>query len=260
MSGSTGSIQGITTETIGDIQNLQDAESQLFNALETGIANGSLTQAQQTQIITQINNISNMRIALYNNVNNLYNFQQNSVSSTEGVIADQLNAILIVENELNESKKQMAGLEEDKHNKLRLVEINKYYSDKYSTNIEIMQYVVLFCIINVILSVLVNKGILTRPIYAFLVVLIAVIFIIFIAYKISDANYRDNMVYDDYNWGPPPTGMYDTGGATGINPWTTPNICIGQDCCQTGYTYVESPDNKCVFNDLLPAGVQPYTP
>jgi hypothetical protein len=69
------------------------------------------------------------------------------------------------------------------------------------------------------------------------------------------------MNYQEYNWGDAPSTMYDTSNPNGTNPWTGDGLgetCIAQECCQSGFTYVPSPINKCVSNSLLPEGVSPY--
>ena len=51
-----------STELIGDIQNLQNIELDLFDTLEKGIANNTLTAADKTTIIDQIKKVSDMRV------------------------------------------------------------------------------------------------------------------------------------------------------------------------------------------------------
>ena len=54
-----------TTQILNDIQSLQTIERQLFSSLEE---NTSLTVDQQKEIIEKINNISKMRINLYETI------------------------------------------------------------------------------------------------------------------------------------------------------------------------------------------------
>jgi uncharacterized membrane protein YgcG len=256
------STESITTETIGDIQNLQSVESELFTALETGINSGTLSADQQTKLVEQINNISNMRMSLYGNINSLFQQNQAGVSNIENVMGQQLDTILIVENELNDAKAKLQELEDEKNNKIRLVEINTYYSEKYNNTTEIMQFIVFISVIFIILSILVKKSILPADIYKVLVIVIAVISIIILWYKIIYVVNRDNMNYDEFNWGPSPNMNYDTSNNSGTNPWavtTSPPVCAGQECCNVGFTYVPMPTNMCMNNNNLPAGVQPYT-
>jgi hypothetical protein len=49
--------------------------------------------------------------------------------------------------------------------------------------------------------------------------------------------------------------------SAGVDPWKGIGLtCVAQECCDTGFTYVPSPTNKCVANSKLPTGVKPYDP
>ena len=111
-------------QILTDIQSLQQMEQQLFNSLET---NTTLSPQQQQQIVEKMNQLSNMRINLYQTLSGVNSFFQNSLSSSVGTLQEQTVAIGIVENELNYAKKNLELLESEKNNKIRLVEINDYY-------------------------------------------------------------------------------------------------------------------------------------
>jgi hypothetical protein len=256
-------LEDQSTEIIADIQNLQNIENDLFKTLETGLTNKTLTADQQTNIVDQINKVSSMRASLFKTLNNSQKYYQGTVSSVGGIIGHQINALAVVENQLNESKKRLKIIEEEKNNKLRLVEINTYYGEKYANHTGIMKTVVFFCIPIIILAVLANANILPHSIYVFLFILVVVVAIVIIWRQILDALSRDNMVYDEYVWGkePPekPEVNLDMNGV--VDPWKGIGLtCVAQECCDTGYTYVPSPTNKCISNSQLPAGINPYNP
>ena len=127
MSSGLPNISQNNEQILNDIQSLQQMEQNLFNSLET---NPNLSFQQQQQIVEKMNQLSNMRINLYQTLNGVNNFFQNALQSSVGTLKEQTIAISIVESELNESKKQLQLLENDKNDKIRLVEINNYYGDK----------------------------------------------------------------------------------------------------------------------------------
>ena len=122
-------VQENTTQILNDIQSLQSIEQQLFNSLEE---NTGLTTDQQKKMIEKINNISSMRVNLYKTLNGVNSFFQSSLANSKGTLTEQTAAIDIVEKELNTSKKRLKILEEERNNKIRLVEINDYYGQKYA--------------------------------------------------------------------------------------------------------------------------------
>ena len=104
-------------------KNTINTDSQLPDVEE----NTGLTTEQQKKVIEKINNISKMRINLYQTLNSINSFFQNSLANSKGLLTEQTAAIDIVEKELNASKKRLQVLEEEKNNKIRLVEINNCY-------------------------------------------------------------------------------------------------------------------------------------
>ena len=91
-------VEENTTQILNDIQSLQTIERELFSSLEE---NTGLTSQQQDQIIEKINNISKMRVNLYETLNGVNSFFQNSLANSKGTLTEQTVAIDIVEKELN---------------------------------------------------------------------------------------------------------------------------------------------------------------
>ena len=140
-------IQENNEQILNDIQSLQQMEQQLFNSLES---NPNLTIAQQQEIIKKMNQLSNMRVNLYKTLSGVNNYFENALTSSIGSLKEQVIAIDIIESELNRSKKRLELLEEEKNNKIRLVEINSYFGDKYAEHSELMK-IILFTLIPVII-------------------------------------------------------------------------------------------------------------
>jgi len=252
-----------SAELIGDIQNLQNIELDLYDTLEKGIANNTLTAADKTTLIDQINKVSDMRVKLFSSLNSLNQHYQGSVASGGSVIQNQINALSVVENELQQSSEALKVLNNDKNNMQRMVEINTYYGEKYSDHKSIMKTVVYFCIPIILITILANMGFLPRSIYAFLLIILSVAAIVVIGVKLIKSLSHDNMNYQEYNWGtqPPTKPEIDTSDTAGKNPWFSIGAsCVAQECCEDGFTYVPSPTNKCVANANLPTGVTPYNP
>ena len=247
---------------ITNIQNLQNIELDLFDSLEKGIVSNSLNFEDKTKLTDQINKISDMRVNLFTNLNKINQHYQGDVLKSGDVISNQLDALNIIENELNESKIRFKIIEEDKNNKLRQVEINTYYGEKYADHTTIMKTIIFFCIPIIIFTILTNMNILPNSLYSVLIIITSIWAIIAIGTKIIYAMSHDNMNYQEYVWGsnqPPTTPSIDTSNETGTNPWfSVGSTCVAQECCDDGFTYVPSPTNKCVANDKLPAGVLPY--
>jgi hypothetical protein len=245
-------IQEKNAQTLIDIQNLQEIEQELFSKLEQGAADNSLSTTQKDALVQKINEISQIRINLYQNLNGMFSFFKENVSSVRDTLVEQNSAIEIVENELNQAKLRLRTIEGEKANTLRLVEINTYYGDQYADHTSIMKSVILICIPIIILTIFYNKDIISKAVYSILIVIIVVISVYYLWPKIVHLNSHDNMNYDEYNWNfnpadtslPPPVSTSPLATNT-TSPWVSgSSTCIGQACC-SGTDVYNSITNQC---------------
>jgi len=211
-------VQENNQQILNDIQSLQAIEKSLFTTLES---NPSLTTAQQEEIINKISDISNMRVNLYHTLNDVNGYFQQALTNSQGTLQEQATAIGIVETELNKAKTDLSLLEEEKNNKIRLIEINNFYGDKYADHTSLMRYI-MFMMIPIIISLtLLNKNIISRNVFYILLVIISSIGGYFILTKVLSIWNRDNMNYQEFNW------YFDASSAPAAvingdasNPWT----------------------------------------
>jgi hypothetical protein len=238
--------QNSNEQILDDIQYLQTLEQELIDALEN---NGNLTSQQQQQIINKINSITNMRINLYQTLGNLSSLYENAVANSQGSLSEQTQIIDIVENQLNQAKQKLALLETEQNNKLRIIEINDYYGEKYSEHSSLMKYIIFMMIPIIIITFLFNKGMLPKTIYYILLVIIAIIGSIFIVYRLLSIWNRDNMNYQAYSWSFNVKDAPSTINNNSSNdPWLSNSsigTCIGDNCCTNGMTFNTS-TNQCV--------------
>jgi hypothetical protein len=239
-------------QILNDIQNLQQMEQQLFNSLET---NTSLSSTEKQKLISKINDLSSFRINLYKTLGGINGFFNNALSSSLGTLKEQTVAIGIVEVELNKAKKRLEILEEERNNKIRLVEINEYYGDKYEEHAQLMKIIIFMLVPIIILTWLKNKGILPQGAYIFLVIVVSWIGAVYLWRRYASIVMRDNMNYDEYNWTFNPALAPTGGSSTSSDPWLSNasvgalGTCIGQACCSVGQVY-DSTSNQCVATTI----------
>jgi hypothetical protein len=233
---------------LSDIQELQKMEQDHFNQLNT---NGNLTPQQQMEQISQINKTSNMRRNLYTTLSQVNSFYKDALDSSMGTLKEQKTAISIVENELNRAKKRLEYLELQKNNKIRLVEINQFFGEKYSEHTKLMKIIIFILIPIIILTMLYKKNIIPKNVYFILFIIIGVVGAFFVYKLYASIIMRDNMNYNEYDWPfdikSAPTA--DTTTSTS-DPWAASSTfnfgtCIGQNCCSTGLTY-DTTTNLCI--------------
>jgi hypothetical protein len=234
-------------QILNDIQALQQIEKQLFDNLES---NPQLSSEEQQKIISKINQLSNMRINLYQTLSGVNDFFQNALTSSVGTLQQQTAAVGIIESELNRSKKQLAQLEDENLNKIRLVEINNYYGDKYAEHSQLMKIVIYTLVPVIILATLNNAGILPSSIYLGLLIIVSAIGGFYFWKRFASLIMRDNMNYQEYDWGFDPSSVRATpiAAASTSDPWantlSVSGTCIGQGCCSDGLSWSKTL-NQC---------------
>ena len=239
-------------EILKDIKSLQTIEQDLFKTLET---NPFITLEEQKQILKKINSISQMRVNLYQTLGDVNTVYKDTLVNSHETLRQETYAITIVEKQLNEAKKKLELLEMDKNNKIRLIEINDYYGEKYEEHSTLMKYIIFMLVPIIIISFLFNKGFLPKIIFYILLLIITLVGSIFIIYCLLSIWSRHNMNYQEYLWSfnvkNAPTVIKKSGGD--IDPWLSSDplnigTCVGSNCCTTGMKY-DNKLNQCVPNE-----------
>lgn len=241
-------IQVNNEQILNDIESLQQMEEQLLNSLET---NPNLTFQQQEDMITKMNQLSNMRINLYQTLSGVNGFYQTALSSSIGTLQEQTSAIAIVENELNRSKERLEALQQERNNQIRLVEINDYYGEKYAEHSQLMKIVIFTLVPIIVLIFLKNKGFLPNFVYLGLLIIITIIGAYFFWYRFASIITRDNMNYQSYDWYFDPTAA-PSGSGNSKDPWSGIDMgtCVGEFCCSAGQTY-DASLNQCIGDSTV---------
>ena len=244
----TPNAQESNSQILNDIQALQTLEQQMFSNLE---GNNQLTQAQQESIIQNINQISTMRINLYQTLSGVNSFYQSALANTQGTLTEQEAAIDIVEQELNRAKQQLKVLQTEKNNKVRLVEINTYYGEKYAEHTQLMKIIIYTLVPVIILAILYSNNILPSFVYYILLFIVAIIGSYFLWFRLMSIWSRDNMNYQEYEW-PFYSGELKASSTISGDPWAGMDIgvCIDQTCCATGTVY-DTNINQCVLPSAM---------
>ena len=238
-------------QTLANIQSLQGAEHELYSNLESN----SVSTDEKMRIMAKINEIAQMRLSLYETLKDIYNNYGTNMTNASALTKQQLLALKIVENELNEAKMRMNALDAEKNNTLRMVEINTYYGKQYNAQATIMRTIAIGCVPILLLSILANKGILSVKIYGFLMAIVLVILILMVGRQWLDMRNRDDMNYDEYDLyfnsstAPKSSETMDENSADDDEVWETEPIatCSGAACCYEGSKFDENL-NVCVAN------------
>ena len=248
------SFQESNQQVLINISQLQNQEKELYNRLD----DVTLSYDQKRMIIDRINQIYQIRMNLYDSLKDMFSYYNQNINASNTTLSQSIDAVNVLEDELNNTKIKMGLIDEVTNSKQRLVEINTYYGKRYSAYSKLMKTIVFICIPIIILAFLANKGIIPTNIYMILCVIIFVIGAVLLGLQLIDISNRDDMNWDEYDWyfdkstapepskdpAANPTTNSSTNSST--NPWTLPTFtCVGNECCYTGSVYNVN-TNTCV--------------
>jgi hypothetical protein len=225
---------------------------------------------EQEKIIQKINELSEMRIALFKSLTNTYGNMQSNVANSRTDLVDQMTVVGVVEQELDNAKSNLNRLTDAKNNKVRMSEINTYYGKRYSAHAGVMKILIMICVPLLILAILRKKNLVPANIVNGVSGLIIIVGAIVLIRRIWDLSMRDNMNYDEYQWEFDPAAQapsvyqYDMAqlGKLGVaakaevgtiqdqaqNVASSLGLgCVGAACCSPGMTFDETSE-KCLEN------------
>jgi hypothetical protein len=231
-----------------DIDELQKIEKDLLTNLVT---NPNLSADEKKAIYGKINGITDMRINLYKTLSDASGLYKDILGGSKEKLELQTEAIGIMEHELDNTKKRIDALNADKNNKMRLVEVNEYYGSQYLEQIEMMKIIIFTLVPIIILSILKKKMLLAfLPdfIYYILLILILIIGGVFFVLKLGNYITRDDMNYQEFEWGFNKNKAPKSTNAIAKDPWAMPSLgaCIDDKCCSDDMTY-DTTINKCII-------------
>ena len=238
-------ISDVTREQAGEtannvleaIQASQAEQQQLYSQLNT-LSGDDDAVAKQKIILEQVARLSTIRETLFQTLEQMYQRLGGRVATTRGVLADQITVAKVMEQQLLEAKRnldQMAGTQDGK---MRMVEVNTYYADKYRAQTGLMQLVIIVSVIFLAVVILMKRDIMPARLGAVLLVGVFIIGVLLIGIRMLDLNARDNMVFDEYSWDgtSPPSYTPDSDGRKGSG--RTVETCMNGRCCGSGTRFV----------------------
>ena len=184
--------------TIQNIAELQEMEKYMYQNLEQLNSGGSANSAEQEQILTRINELTQMRMNLFNQLKLQYSSTTDELNDNRNSLSDQIAMVGIVEDELNKAKKNYDTLIQNKNNKVRMIEIGTYESQRYHAHISVMKIIAISSVIILILSILLKRNLLPSKVVTSLIVVTISVGLIMVGLRVFDLSGRSNMVYDQY--------------------------------------------------------------
>lgn len=228
-------------QTVTSISQVDVQISELYTELEKLTVQLNPDISQQQKILNNIDRLQQLKISLYNNISQDYASAQSDLVETRDNLVNDVAMTNILNDEIANVNSTLSNLKNTRDEKVRMAEINNYYSSKYDTQTNIMKTIVYCCIPILILGIMIKKDLMSQTFGMSMIGIIVAILIIVLFFQLVDTMNRDNTVYDEYNWRFDPKNSTVTN--NGNNSQDQPKmskkngiVCIGQECCPPGNT------------------------
>jgi len=186
-------------DLIKNIKELQEIEKYMFQNLQK-VKGVSSESGDQDEIINKINELSDMRIGLFNQLKNMYTENQGELDSTRRQLASEMSVVGVVESELNRLKENISSLESEKNNKIRMVEIGNYESDRYNAHIQLMKILAGAAIVIFLSSWLLQNKFISPNISVAIILLVGLYTFVKLVYMMYDMYRRNSFDYNKYDF------------------------------------------------------------
>lgn len=255
------------SDILNTIKNLQQSETKLVNDLDayTSATGFNSSDPALIEMVNHINNIAAARIAMFQAISSNSNILQTSVSQSRTDLVAQMTLLKAVEDQLTKAKQQIELLNNTNDTKMRMVEINTYYGQRYEAQGNLMKKIILICVPVLVVFILKKKGLIPETISNYIIGIIVAIGGFLLMMNIWDIYTRNNMRFDEYNWN------YESPEAQSPSIWqynkenmfkfdnlfqnlmASLGICVTDKCCAEGTIYSEK-KSKCVLPADLAQG------
>ena len=180
------------------IDTIEKQENTLFGELDKYDNVSNVERSNSIRL--QLDSLNTLKTNLYQSLNQIYTAQENNVNINKIYLEQQEEATQAITNEVKNVKSLNNNLHQQIDNKKRMVEINNYYGDRYSHQIELMKLIIYISVPILLISFLTKKGLLPFNISLLLSGIILIIGFVFIIRKINDLANRNNMNYSEYDF------------------------------------------------------------
>ena len=235
------------TKILNNIINMQQAESILYKQLEVMSASEK-NKADHDDAVEKIDELTRERTDMFSGLDTSFKngVAYNSYKTSE--LSDKLHLAQVMEKDLDNKQNLQSSIASHKADKIRMVEINTYYASKYSAQAEIMKILIIVCVPLLIITILSKKGLIPANIADIITAIVIIIGSVIIVMKLYDLTIRNNMNFDEYEWGVNSESLPITSDATTKKSKKSDKFfdsllnfgCVGEKCCSDGMYYDDS--------------------
>ena len=175
---------------INNIQDLQNLEQNIINNYKI-----SSNSDNKTSLVEEINAVVKIRITMYQHLLFLYNSVVTNTSVLNNHQHKQLELIKKMEDKLNALKENQP----ENNKQVRLIQINKYYIEKFQAYISIFKVVIKLTCCILIFIILNRMKFVPNEVFNYFIGFICLYWSYYLIPMLYDIFRRDNMNYNEFS-------------------------------------------------------------
>ena len=243
-------------KAVEEIQKLlksnDESVTEQLKRLATLSAGSPESHSRQDEIVNELKRKAASSAALGNISNEMIQLAAVAAAKSRGSLANQTTVATVMEEQLSQARQGLDKVAGSQENKMRMVEINTYYSDKYRAQSSLVKLIIVVVVAFLLVVILMKRELIPQEVAVVLIVGILLIGGLLVGLRYWNISSRDNMVFDEFDFryaNPPP---YEPGeGRQDSIDMGVP--CYDQLCCAEGTRFVPGSIADGIPNQCLPA-------
>lgn len=154
---------------------------------------------ERKQNIKELDDLYKGKFDVYSSMDSNLRYMQDQYVNSKQSNKLQESNLEIVENELKQIKSKNDSIEQDKTNKVRQLQINSFYQQKYNAQIGVLKTISIISILVIVVSLVKRKGLLPDMVYGIVIGLLLILGICVVSYQLVDIFLRDKSKFEEYD-------------------------------------------------------------
>lgn len=172
----------------------------LEDRLTNEVYDVSSTKDDKLQSLNDLNNVYEAKQKIFSELDSRVKYLQDRFSDTYTNNINQKANLDIINTEINNTKQKNEYYKDELNNKVRNLQINVFYQKKYTSEINLLKFIIYICIIIIILSFINRRNIISDNIFGSIVGIIIGLAIIRIILLMWDIFIRDKNDFDEIDY------------------------------------------------------------
>ena len=177
-------LAGMDSAEKGLIENIYDEEAEYD---------------ETKQNIDELNNLYKGKFDVYASMDSNLRYMQDQYVNSKQSNKLQESNLEVVENELKQIKSKNDSIAQDKTNKIRQLQINSFYQQKYNAQIGVLKTISIISILVIAVSLVKRRGLIPDIIYGVVLGILLVLGICVVSYQLFDIFIRDKSKFEEYD-------------------------------------------------------------